>query len=94
MYADALRDAGVHVRKAPGLHRVPVRSVDVAIIQLRPGDDARRIGGALRRVTDCSVLIALVAFHLELAPGVFDRVLPIPLMPADLVKIICSMVPC
>ncbi len=94
MYASALQEAGVDVRRARGLHHVTVRSVDVAVIQLRPGDDARRIGGTLRRVTDCSVLIALVAFRLELAPGVFDRVLPVPLMPGDLVRIICSMVPC
>lgn len=94
MYAGALQEAGLDVQRARGLHHVPVRSMDVAVIQLRPGDDARRIGGTLRRVTDCSVLVALVAFNLELAPGVFDRVLPVPLMPADLVRIICSMVPC
>ena len=94
MYAGALQQAGVHVQRAGGLPHVAVRSVDVTVIQLRPGDDARRIGNTLRRVTSCSVLIALAAFQPQLPPGIFDRVLPVPLPPAELVKIVCAMVPC
>ena len=73
---------------------VPPRAADVVVVQLHPHDDAEHIALTLRARTRCDVLIALVSFRLKIDAGIFDHVALVPLMPPDLVKVICSLTPC
>jgi hypothetical protein len=91
-----LRCSGVpfEVHPARGVEHVPLRCADVAIIQLHPRHDACGVGRTLRASTECRVLIALVSFKMTADHGIFDHVVLIPVLPADLVTLICSLAPC
>ena len=94
LYGEVLEAAGLDVHMAVSLDEVPLRCADVAVLQLHPRDDASRAGRALRSRTECQLLIALVAFHAAVEPGVFDHIALVPLSPTELLAIICSLAPC
>jgi hypothetical protein len=94
LYAQIIRADGFEVHVAGALENVPPRAADVVVVQLHPHDDAEHIALTLRARTRCDVLIALVSFRLKIDAGIFDHVALVPLMPPDLVKVICSLTPC
>jgi len=93
LYAAVIEDAGFVVWTFD-LDTAVVPSVDVAVVQLRPWDDAARLARTLRAATKCQGLIALVTFPPKCDPRAFDAVLLLPLSPQDLVTAICELVPC
>jgi hypothetical protein len=94
LYAQIMRADGFDVHPASTAEDVPPGPADVAVVHLHPRDNAEDIARTLRARTEGAVLIALVSLRLKTARDIFDHVALVPLMPPDLVRLICSLTPC